>query len=1520
MTVSYRNNFSNHIQEHTANYAVVGSIFPVLVDSFSSGTNYGGGAGSGLLNVEHAYKDYLYCDGRILNIRDYPQLYSAIRNTYGGDTAISRSAPTDPGGMIKVFYSATLSKWYLVVNRDIGVNSDRKLPYPYGTSFRFINTTTQVPPGPGLGLLNGTGFKYNIFYTTKSPSSAELTTLASTYTVNLQYIYEIVFPDGENPNTYTQNTYTFTSSNHPSVSFQRTFTFADYPYNVGTFKLPDYRDRVVVGIGGVDGDGSATVEDALVNVVGQKGGRWFISKNQILDGGVFFSVGDVRTRGYGSIQADIFTYLTGSVDVKIGPIDDYIFNKPIEHNHIILSTQPDTLIDNEVGEINWDQYAVNYSETRANISFFEPVGGGGLALGHSHGLIREVLNDPTQATYGNVAGIGGQDPNTPANIQWDVSDPYLSTRVTYNNVSLEPHGPGSGEYLGFIKPAIAQGNRYLAFGYGATGSLGGTLRTSRSVSYTLDFTGYTKFFITAIAGNDGNGGERPNDVGESLIVQFSDGSEQIIIPSSQKYRDLTGTTGTTNDQYDAVYASWTAKEVDIPVALQNQANQTVIIKQTITNSAGEQGGGIPGGNGNAIDMFGIQSVGLRGGITTTPPPANGVYPVTGSQILRVLTITYDSANGYCLATTSEPHGYRAGKFVEISGCVPGSYNGVVEIRTEQLTSTTFTYTPLTVPNSNVAVGNAKTVRLAAGSYQTVVVTPEPKCYVVNNATVIGEKIDVFTVPGTGVTFQFDELNSAGTINMNPVPAATGNVSIIEVDLRGPGGGGAGSNSNAGDAGYSYATFTLDGQSYTIYAYGGKGGKSGSSGGAGGDGGTVLIPQGLIDNPDFTYTINNGATGSTGGSTGPGSAQGAGPADPGTNQPLSGSGGDGIAETFLTTEGGNWVTYTTNGTWTAPSLAANETSRTIEVRVAGGGGGGGNPNANSGCEGSGAIGGSGGGGGLVTATLSGNPSNLQWTLGTGGAAGFNNRDGYINGTGSESGPAAGGGGAISGGQGGTGMWGNGATGGGGGGATSLTWQGAFTLIGVGGGGGGGGSGGGYNGGGTTDGCYAGGNNRNAEVNLWDRTSAIDFTPGANGTSGSCSSGGGGGGGGGAGPTGNASGGEAGQAGVGHNGNGGGTGGARGDSAYRSDYSTASFSVAGNGGAPGSAGGNGYVEIKFTRSLLNYSQIGGGGGQGASVSFTIANRNIAMIAGIQSPGSGTGGGQTGGNGSATVRYGGSVGGGTVEGDTTNPAGVYYLCDQTGIPSGASRTGNVWISSTANGNIRDRNLTPVSPGFGTTSTNKFAMTTSGSAPTYNGLATKYIPFIGAGTREYLIGNFDFTNATRIKFSVIAGSNFNGGSAPEEDLLVYWKKSGNETVNLLGSIMAANGASTSWTEVNVTLPEGSNVRDTDIQLIIRQTRVLGQDDNDTITQDNYGISAFTIFYAASEQRVFVPSNGNTIEDVDFIERTISVGQSGIVASEGRFEMSSSTPISTSTQVVPENDIPLITRYHRVKYLIKAK
>ena len=116
-------------------------------------------------------------------------------------------------------------------------------------------------------------------------------------------------------------------------------------------------------------------------------------------------------------------------------------------------------------------------------------------------------------------------------------------------------------------------------------------------------------------------------------------------------------------------------------------------------------------------------------------------------------------------------------------------------------------------------------------------------------------------------------------------------------------------------------------------------------------------------------------------------------------------------------------------------------------------------------------------------------------------------------------------------------------------------------------------------------------------------------------------------------------------------------------------------------------------------------------------------------------------------------------------------------------------------------------------------------------------------------------------------------------------------------------------------------------------QDRPAGANDNNTGNADNYGLAAITMFYDPTLQNTFVATGGATIqgnlddaglpinndEGINQVRREVTALDAALTLTDGTFTMSSSTPIVTTADVIAETDIPLITKYHRVKYLIKA-
>ena len=1339
---TYRNSYSNYYSDKTGNHSPVGTILPVFAD-----LNFGAN------DPDYTYPQHLYCDGKELLIRDYPELYSIIENRYGGSESVAKTQAAQAGGLRRSFIinnKLFFNFYYDATNNKANV----KLPYPYGSVFRFSTATNPYGEFPSAGIFNQNTFYQLILPTEDVVGVGDITN---------EFTYEVVLPDNVDLSTVVISDYThnFTSvgvgsgAAHPLIIIQRSFNFNDYPYNVGTFNLPDYRQRKILGFGNVNGAGTSTPENAVNNFVGQTGGQWFIPKSTLIDSGEFFVIGDVKTTGYNDIVADISAYITGSVKYQIGPMDDYVFPFPPQHGHRILSVEVDETKLAEVGPTEADKFAVNYINSRANINVFEPNGTAGGALGHSHGLIGTALQNSQTATYGNTNGIG----------------------------------------------------------------------------------------------------------------------------------ETAGDTG------DAQYQ----------------------------------------------------------------------YLVSESASIVVTGMAYDSNTGYITINTDGAHNLSVGDIVTVNGANPTSYSGNFTILADSFANESFNVLPRDgeIPASTPATGTI-TLKLANGYFVDTEVTSPPKAYVVDTNTLVGGKQIVYDIPGNAITVKDEEFDSPGSAVVTSPPASAGDVTGMYLTVQAPGGGGADSDTDGTDGGYAEIGLTVDGTFYTIKAFGGGGGTAGNSGGAGGAGGTLLVPAALANDSRFSIVETVGADGGDGGYTGSGANDALGAAG-------FGGGGNGTAQIKSQTNNDPEQVYTSNGSWQVPAVANNEVSRNITVLLSGGGGGPGNANANSNCTGqwpgwptattgkTGALGGYGGRGSLLTGTLALTSGTLNWELGSGGNFGFNRRAGNNNqgttgndpNTGNPWGPPFPGGvgtgvepdgdslgvqgasGAISG-RGARGAWGNGATAGSGGGVSGLYYNGVL-IAGAGGGGGGGGSGGGNNGGSTTDGCYPGGDATGPAQALIATSGVLDVANGGNGSAGGCSAGGGGGGGSACGIINVTPGGVGGQAGVGHNGNGGGTGGKRGISAYRTTYWQGSVSESASGSLPTEGG---YVKIQFSNVTTYYDDVGGGGGQGGAATIVCNGINTNVTVNLQQPGQGGGSGgdalQSPNAGKIYVQYFGQEEGTQVPGDITSPAGKYYECDSTGDPQGSPYDANVWLSSTDD-NIKQRQF-----GIGTGDDTGFVGGTQIPFNT-NLKIQQYIPFTGAaadvgGKRQLEVGQFDLSNANTVRFTVIRGSNQNGGENPDQALNIFYKKGLSNNVTLFSQILLASDSNPGWQTIDLPIAEGDNMRDSEVTLIIEQDR--GPVYNTApVTDDNYGLGAITLFYDPILVNTFVSTGGATLlgnldvgsqpinsdDGIDQVRREVTAVGAAMTVTDGQFTMSSSTPITTTATVTAENNIPLITKYHRVKYLIKA-
>lgn len=195
---------------------------------------------------------------------------------------------------------------------------------------------------------------------------------------------------------------------------------------------------------------------------------------------------------------------------------------------------------------------------------------------------------------------------------FDVGDDILGQPIQFiEGVAYEAFGSGTGEIGGFLEPIIASGPQYIAFGTRGNTPFNTTQYSREFRIQNLDLTGYVALRIFSIAGNDSNGGERTNNVGEGLRVIWPGGEEDTIIPAAG---DLPGGI----PEFDEIYTSWTELKIDIPIAYRTTGT-TIRFRQDLNANTNNpfgtehQSGTDTANNQNAFDMFGIQRIGFLGG-------------------------------------------------------------------------------------------------------------------------------------------------------------------------------------------------------------------------------------------------------------------------------------------------------------------------------------------------------------------------------------------------------------------------------------------------------------------------------------------------------------------------------------------------------------------------------------------------------------------------------------------------------------------------------------------------------------------------------------------------------------------------------------------------------------------------------------------------------------------------------------------------------------------------------------------
>lgn len=218
----------------------------------------------------------------------------------------------------------------------------------------------------------------------------------------------------------------------------------------------------------------------------------------------------------------------------------------------------------------------------------------------------------------------------------------FTSSISASQVEIRTFGTGIGEIGGFADPDFAEvipNSQYYSFARANTITSG----TTRTLTLNgVNTSNYDKMFITAIAGNDSNGGERPNNSGESLKVTINGQGPYTIIPSRSD-SPLSG------EDWDTAYAAWQTATIDIPPAAQGSSVQIVISSVAIFGTSGEFLSVTEGETTGQHDAYGVLKIGFLNTDESAPNTFGGDATDTFS-IGRYRTEGWDQVQSFAEAS------------------------------------------------------------------------------------------------------------------------------------------------------------------------------------------------------------------------------------------------------------------------------------------------------------------------------------------------------------------------------------------------------------------------------------------------------------------------------------------------------------------------------------------------------------------------------------------------------------------------------------------------------------------------------------------------------------------------------------------------------------------------------------------------------------------------------------------------------------------------------------------------------
>ena len=318
-------------------------------------------------NPEYQYPGFIYCDGSEYYIHDYPALYEAIGNDYGGIQSDGIDVLT------------TSSNWS-------------------GT----VTATIDAPPTGANAIFEGI-----------TPTQATCSvSMASGQITGVEVLSPGLGYDPENPPnitfsaTGTTGTVTYAVRINPNAgsiaSINRNNVWLYWPdENMGTFKVPDLKAKRIVGNGPVYGPNTPNVGNSELGVgIDTIDGNWYMDKNAQKGQ---FSLGNITTSNYSNVIDTVEASIIGGQVIEVTMQEKKISGAP-QHSHFLLHCEApqDTGMPQAV---SGDRYIVSYKPGTGKVNSFLPPGG--IAYNHTHVLSKAPILDNSVGTYDIYNWSGG---------------------------------------------------------------------------------------------------------------------------------------------------------------------------------------------------------------------------------------------------------------------------------------------------------------------------------------------------------------------------------------------------------------------------------------------------------------------------------------------------------------------------------------------------------------------------------------------------------------------------------------------------------------------------------------------------------------------------------------------------------------------------------------------------------------------------------------------------------------------------------------------------------------------------------------------------------------------------------------------------------------------------------------------------------------------------------------------------------------------------------------------------------